>query len=127
MSGPERKRIPPHASIISETLRNFGYSLETALADIIDNSITAGSANINIFIDTVGNERRVGILDDGSGMTTETLHESLRWGSSNPAEERAEHDLGRFGIGLKTASFSQARRLTVVTRIDGMTSAAAWD
>ena len=127
MSAPERKRIPPHASIISETLRNFGYSLETALADIIDNSITAGSANINIFIDTVGNERRVGILDDGSGMTAETLHEALRWGSSNPADERAEHDLGRFGIGLKTASFSQARRLTVVTRINGETSAAAWD
>jgi hypothetical protein len=124
---PERKRIPPHASMMFESLRNVGYSLETALADIIDNSITAGSANINIFIGNVGNERRVGILDDGSGMAMETLHEALRWGSKSPEQLRSERDRGRFGMGLKTAAFSQARRLTVVTRINGKTSAAAWD
>ena len=80
-----------------------------------------------MFINPAGEGRRVGVLDDGSGMSMDTLLDALRWGSRNPADERAPDDLGRFGIGLKTAAFSQCRRLTIATRKDGDTNAAVWD
>jgi hypothetical protein len=118
---------PPKASLLIESMRDIGYSLETALADVIDNSITAGAKTINVHVDTAGNEAWIGILDDGSGMTKAELIDSMRLGSRHPHEPRSRHDLGRFGLGLKTASFSQCRRLTVVARKGRVTSAAIWD
>lgn len=117
----------PHASALIESMRDIGYSLETALADIIDNSITARATRIEILSDTAGDNPAIGILDNGSGMTETQLIEAMRPGSRNPLHDRDEHDLGRFGLGLKSASFSQCRRLTVVTRRDGQTSCAIWD
>lgn len=117
----------PKASILIESMRNIGYSLETALADVIDNSITAGASTIQIFADAENDEYRTGVLDDGTGMSEEELLVAMRPGSRSPLDERTHSDLGRFGLGLKTASFSQCRRLTVVTRRDGLTSAAIWD
>ncbi len=70
---------------------------------------------------------RLAVIDDGSGMTAEELHPAMRLGSKDPADERDAGDLGRFGLGLKTASFSQCRRLTVATRQDGEWHAARWD
>lgn len=116
---------PPRASMLIESMRDIGYSLETALADIIDNSITAGASTIRLFVDT--DAFRIGILDDGEGMTENQLLEAMRPGSRNPLEQRGASDLGRFGLGLKTASFSQCRSLTVVTRCGAETSAAQWD
>lgn len=110
-----------------ESLRDIGYTLSTALADIIDNSITAGACAVNIFADTLTDDPSVAIIDNGSGMGQAELIEALRLGSKNPREERTPSDLGRFGLGLKSASFSQCRRLTVLSRRDGVMAGARWD
>lgn len=120
-------KAAPSAAILIESMRDVGYHLETALADIIDNSITAGAATIELFAEPDESGLRIGILDDGQGMSEKELIAAMRPGSRNPLEERALCDLGRFGLGLKTASFSQCRRLTVVTRSASVTIAAIWD
>jgi hypothetical protein len=119
-------RTVPRASMLIESMRDIGYSLETALADVVDNSISAGATKIELFVDNEDSPR-IGVLDDGSGMNYEELMAAMRPGSRNPLEERDSRDLGRFGLGLKTASFSQCRRLTVVSRKQGRTHAAIWD
>ena len=119
--------IAPKPSSLIESMRDIGYSLSTALADLVDNCIAARAETVHVFASTEGPELKVGILDDGEGMTEEELLEAMRLGSRNPLEERARSDLGRFGLGLKTASFSQCRALTVVTRTSGTTASARWD
>ena len=119
--------IAPKPSSLIESMRDIGYSLSTALADLVDNCIAARAETVQVFASTEGSELKVGILDDGEGMTEEELLEAMRLGSRNPLEERARSDLGRFGLGLKTASFSQCRALTVVTRANGTTASARWD
>lgn len=117
----------PHAASLIQSLRDIGYSAETALADIMDNSITAGARRIEILSNASSAEPAVAVLDDGKGMTFDELVEAMRPGSRNPLDDRASGDLGRFGLGMKSASFSQCKRLTVMTRKDGITSAATWD
>lgn len=117
----------PFASSLIEGHRDFGYSLETALADIIDNSISAGAVNVRIIADTISEDPWIALADDGHGMSEAELIEAMRLGSKNPTARRGERDLGRFGLGLKSASFSQCRCLTVITRRDGNTSCARWD
>lgn len=117
----------PRPSMLIESMRDVGYSLETAVSDIIDNSITAHAKTIRIFADSNTSDIKIGILDDGEGMTKEDLLEAMRLGCRNPLDKRDISDLGRFGLGLKTASISQCRRFTVVTRHDGVTSAVIWD
>lgn len=117
----------PHASSLIQGLRDIGYSFETALADIIDNSITAGARNIEILSDVTGAQPALAVLDDGTGMSEGELIEAMRPGSRNPLTERGKDDLGRFGLGLKSASFSQCKRLTVVTRKYGSIIGATWD
>lgn len=122
------KILPPHAASLSQSMRDLGYSLETAIADLIDNSITAGAGNINIFLDMdETDEPCLAIIDDGSGMTDDELLEAMRPGSRNPRDKRDADDLGRFGLGLKTASFSQCKSLTVVSQKSGELFAAQWD
>jgi len=119
---------PPGPSELFESLRAFGYDLPTALADIIDNSITAGARHVRINFLWQGRDSRITIVDDGSGMTEERLTQAMRAGSNHPGQPRAEHDLGRFGLGMKTASFSQCRVLTVLTRTNGSSHAVRrWD
>lgn len=101
--------------------------MSTAIADIVDNSITAGASRIDLRAVTEPGTASLAILDDGVGMTSRELLDAMRPGSRTPTEKRAAHDLGRFGLGLKTASFSQCRRLTVVTRRGGETATAIWD
>jgi hypothetical protein len=96
-----------------ESLRAFGYDLPTALADLIDNSITAGAKRIWIDFHWDGANSAVTIRDDGRGMNETELIAAMRPGSRNPLELREADDLGRFGLGLKTASFSQCRWMTV--------------
>lgn len=117
----------PYAASLIEGHRDFGYSLETALADIIDNAITAGARTVELIADTVADEPWIALADDGSGMTETELVEAMRLGSKNPTHAREAEDLGRFGLGLKSASFSQCRSLTVLTRQDNRTSCARWD
>lgn len=109
----------PEASSMIETFRAIGYSIETAIADIIDNSITAGAKNIWIDYDWKGSRTSLSVLDDGIGMNNEQLIQAMRPGSKNPLEERNQDDLGRFGLGLKTASFSQSRKFTVISKAKG--------
>ncbi|TQV61690.1 MAG: ATP-binding protein [Halothiobacillaceae bacterium] len=124
---PRHADATPHAASLIEGLRDIGYSLETALSDIIDNSITADAKQIRIITEAFGDEPFIAILDDGVGMSEEELIAAMRPGSRNPLSARDEQDLGRFGLGLKSASFSQCRRLTVVSRKSCKTSTAVWD
>ena len=122
-----RADATPHAASLIEVLRDIGYSLETAISDIIDNSITAGARQIRIITEACIDDPLIAIVDDGEGMAEDELVAAMRPGSRSPLAARDEPDLGRFGLGLKSASFSQCRRLSVVTRKDGKTSAAVWD
>ncbi|MDO8775117.1 MAG: ATP-binding protein [Burkholderiaceae bacterium] len=117
--------IPDPISLI-ESMRAVGYSVEAAIADLIDNSISAQADVIEIKYDAT-EDPFVAILDNGLGMTPDELTNAMRHGSNNPADVRNPNDLGRFGLGLKTASLSQCRKLTVVSRKLGVTSARRWD
>lgn len=119
-------RLDPEPSILIESLRDIGYSFNSALADIVDNSITAGATDVWVLAIPDDNFR-IGIIDNGNGLTREELKQAMRLGSTDPRKKRALNDLGRFGLGLKTASFSQCRRLTVASRNQGTVSAFTWD
>lgn len=114
-----QEETPPEASAMINTFRAFGYNLSTAVADIIDNSISAKAENIWIEYKWDGAESSVTISDDGSGMNLVELKRAMTPGSKDPKADRDEHDLGRFGLGLKTSSFSQCKRLTVATKSKG--------
>ena len=119
---------PPRAAAIVESLRAFGYDLPTALADLVDNSISAGSRNIWLDFHWDGADSAICITDDGHGMNTSELVEAMRLGAGGPLAERRPNDLGRFGLGLKTASLSQCRRLTVRSlRVDSPLVTRCWD
>ncbi len=117
--------VPDPVSLI-ESMRAVGYTTETAVADLVDNSISAGARLIRIEYDA-SRDPFVAILDDGHGMEADELTNAMRHGSSNPTDVRASHDLGRFGLGLKTASLSQCRKMTVVSKKNGSIHARCWD
>lgn len=118
--------LPPFAPVLMESTRAMGYSLEAAIADLLDNSITANATQINIRFSAL-NDTYLAILDNGVGMLPDELTNAMRYGSQNPQDFRNENDLGRFGLGLKTSSLSQCRRLTVVSFKEGVLSARRWD
>jgi DNA mismatch repair enzyme (predicted ATPase) len=118
--------LPPNAPVLMEATRAIGYSLETAVADIIDNSITANADQIDIYFFPVDNPY-IAIVDNGIGMDRNGLINAMRYGSQNPLVDRITSDLGRFGLGLKTASMSQCRKLTVISRKYGKINGAQWD
>ncbi len=113
------RNAPPHAGSMLESLRGLGYAPPTALADLVDNSIAANARDVAVHLEWAGPESWVRIVDDGDGMDDAALEAGMRLGARDPRAERAATDLGRFGLGLKTASFSQARRLTVASRQNG--------
>jgi len=120
--------VNPDPGALIESLRSFGYSLEASVADIVDNSIAAGARSIQIQFSWQGEQSTITITDDGCGMTEDDLVNAMRPGSRNPLEERDPKDLGRFGLGLKTASFSQCRKLTVGSKAAGHDPAIrSWD
>jgi hypothetical protein len=120
--------ISPDAGAMIETLRAYGYHLETSIADIIDNSISADANNVCVDCSWDGENSIIAIKDDGCGMTEEVLKNAMRPGSTNPLQERNPKDLGRFGLGLKTASFSQCRKLTVGSKTENTDIAIrCWD
>lgn len=119
--------LPPNAEQMIQSMRALGYSFSTALADVIDNSISAGADVIEIITPVdADTEPFLGILDNGSGMCESSLLESLRHASKNPNEKRREKDLGRFGLGMKTASLSQCREFIVITKTELGTYSAGW-
>ncbi len=122
----EDRIVLPYAPILVESTRSIGYSFESALADIIDNSIGKGAKEINVRFDS--NEPMfVAVIDDACGMNEEELVVAMRYGSKSSEEVRDAEDLGRFGLGLKMASLSQCRCLTVVTKQNSSIIAAQWD
>ncbi len=124
----ETTTAEPDASSMIETFRAIGYSVETAVADIVDNSITANAKNIWIDYQWKGENTVLSILDDGNGMNDEELIQAMRPGSKNPLDTRDKNDLGRYGLGLKTASFSQTRKFSVFSKtIDSEPCLWSWD
>jgi hypothetical protein len=119
--------IVPSPAALVESLRGLGYSTETALADLIDNSISAQASLIEIDMQWDDAAPVIALLDDGQGMDEAALGEALRFGGQGPTLGRDPSDLGRFGLGLKTASLSQCRRVTVISRRDGNTTGLTID
>ncbi|MEE9569692.1 MAG: ATP-binding protein [Candidatus Binatia bacterium] len=115
----------PHRLI--ESLRDLGYDFSTAVADIIDNSIEAGATLVSIDVEFDGDDSWVRIAGNGRGMHPHQLKEAMRYGTER---DYSEEELGRFGLGLKTASLSQCRRLTVASRTShdrAYINAYCWD
>ena len=118
--------LPPFAPILIQSTRAIGYSLEAAVADITDNSIAAGASTISIIFFPFG-DPYVAILDNGCGMDDAEINTAMQYGSVSPLEERTKQDLGRFGLGLKTASLSQCRKLTVISKVYETVVCRCWD
>ena len=123
----EVKEVIPSASRLVESLRSVGYSFQTAVADLVDNSIEAAATEISIKVTFSGKNSYVMIHDNGKGMTQDCLIEAMRFGTERGY---GSSDLGKFGLGLKTASLSQCRKFTVASRSsseDKNVSLVAWD
>ncbi|MCQ3828462.1 ATP-binding protein [Microbulbifer elongatus] len=119
--------VDPSPASLVESMRDIGYSMESAVADIVDNSIAAQSDLIQLGYSWNSGAPWFAIADNGCGMSAGELADAMRLGCKNPLTERAEGDLGRFGLGLKTASFSQCRLLTVISRKQNDICALEWD
>lgn len=117
----------PNPAALLSSLRDIGYNVETAIEDLIDNSITAKSSRIEIQMIWNSGKPWMGILDDGKGMSSEELVKAMTLAGNNPLDQRDKDDLGRFGLGLKTASFSQCKELTVITFNNENLTAAVLD
>lgn len=110
---PEVLQVIPSARRLVHSLRDVGYDFVTAVADLVDNSIAAGATHVSIELVFAGPGSALIIEDNGAGMTGAVITEAMRFGSQR---DYAQEDLGKFGLGLKTASLSQSRRLTVASR-----------
>src|SRR4051794_17958363 len=115
--------LTPYAPNLVESTRSIGYSFETAMADIIDNSISNFAKRVDVKFSS-SDIPYVAVIDNGIGMGNIELEKAMRYGSSSSLVERGETDLGRFGLGLKMASMSQCRKLTVISKQRGKLSAA---
>lgn len=120
------EEVPPTAPLLMQALRSVGYTTPAALADLVDNSIAAGASHVSIDFSPTP-EPVVAIIDDGLGMDQPSLVAAMRFGSFDPRLDRAPGDLGRFGLGMKTASLSQCRRVRVVSFHEGAFATACWD
>lgn len=109
----------PNPEYLIKSIAEQGYSLETSLADLMDNSISAKADKIEVLIDTESEPFKLFLADNGEGMTEEELSENMQFPSNSPEESRLDSDLGRFGLGMKTASFSQTRKFTVLSKKKG--------
>lgn len=105
--------VIPSARRLMESLRDIGYELPSAVADLVDNSLDAEATSVDITVGFEGADSWIRIADNGTGMAAQRMNEAMRYGSSR---EYDDADLGKFGLGLKTASLSQCERLTVATR-----------
>lgn len=119
----------PNPEFLIKSISEQGYSLETALSDLLDNSISAKADKIEILTEHLSNHTAIFISDNGKGMSEDELSANMQFPSRDMETERELHDLGRFGLGLKTASFSQTRKFTVISRRNGTKeySGLTWD
>lgn len=116
---------PPSADVLMNSMRSIGYSFKTAIADILDNSISAKAKNINIFFPVNEGSLYVAILDDGNGMSNDELYNAMKFGSVR--DSYGLNDLGRFGLGLKSASLSQCKILSVLSKKNSIISGYQWN
>ena len=125
----EYEEAVPRPEYLIKSIAEQGYSLETALADLIDNSVSANAEKVEILTENHENKLIVYLADNGGGMTEQELIRNMQFPSNDMDHIREENDLGRFGLGMKTASFSQTRKFTVITRKKGeeIFSARTWD
>ncbi|MBT5717185.1 MAG: ATP-binding protein [Opitutae bacterium] len=121
------EECPPNADAMVQSMRAFGYDMGTAIADLIDNSIFAQASSVKISYEWNGGDPWVAIMDNGKGMNEKELYEAMRPSSTSAMEKRDEADLGRFGLGLKTASWSQCKYMVVVTKKSRKTTTRFWD
>jgi hypothetical protein len=127
MSRNKYINLSPSPASLMESLRNIGYSMETAVADIIDNSLTAKATKIWIRFAWNFGDPWLAIVDNGCGMSDKELVQAMRFGSIKPSEKRSREDLGRFGLGMKTSSISQCRHLVILSKKDKLVSACDCD
>ena len=118
--------MPPYAPTLIESTRAIGYSLEASVADIIDNSIAAGATAVDIYFFPIDGAY-ISILDNGSGMNEDEIDLAMQYGSKSPIDDRESNDLGRFGLGLKTASLAQCRSLSVISKQGKRVLGRRWD
>jgi DNA topoisomerase VI subunit B len=105
--------ITPDTSLLPK-LGKSGYSLPQAIAELVDNSIDAIDTNQKVGEINVTIEKSfIKVYDNGSGMTKEELINSLRLAKSNK-----QNQLGRFGLGLKTAALSLGSYFDITTKSD---------
>ena len=121
------KQIIPPATALINGIRAIGYSFSTAVADIIDNSISAEAKEINIYSDPLAKEPYFVIVDDGCGMNLQELENAMTFGSDRSGKIDCLQDLGRFGLGLKTASLSQCRNFVVISKKFGRLHAMSYE
>lgn len=118
--------LVPSANRMIGSMRDIGYDLPTSIADLVDNSIEAGATEV--FVDLIFKEDKscIRIFDNGIGMSPNQIDEALRYGSKR---DYSNNDLGKFGLGLKTAALSHCRKLSVASRQKGSTeiSILMWD
>lgn len=119
--------LVPDARLLLTSLRSVGYTPKTAIADIIDNAVSARASEIQIYFQWDDESSYITLKDNGCGMLQNELFLSMRIGSNDPSVVREEEDLGRFGMGMKTAAFSLGKKITVVTKADSEYSDACWD
>lgn len=125
MSELVEKQFPAKALLTG--LRAIGYSFSTAVADIIDNSVSAGASVINVYFDPLATIPYFCVLDNGRGMNFTELNNAMLPGSDRTDKEESELELGRFGLGLKSASLSQCREFIVASKKYGKTNAMSFD
>jgi len=119
LSSEDRIKATPVPDFLIKSISEQGYSLEAAIADLIDNSVTANSSVIQVLVDTETEPFQLFLADNGDGMSAHELVNNMQFPSSNPEGVRSLEDLGRFGLGMKAASFSQTRKFTVISRKKG--------
>jgi hypothetical protein len=129
MSLPVYEDATPSPADLIKSIAEQGYTLQASLADLIDNSISAKADQVELLVDTSKEPFRLFLSDNGEGMSEKVLRSAMQLPSQPPDSARDADDLGRFGLGLKTASFSQTRKFTVLSRRKGSTkySARTWD
>lgn len=114
----------PSPDVLMNSMRSIGYSFKSAVADIIDNSISARATKIEIYT-PINDDLYISFFDNGEGMNRDELLNAMKYGSNR--DSYSESDLGRFGLGLKSASLSQCRKLTVASKKNGIITAFQWD
>lgn len=119
--------VNPNIANFVTSIRDVGYTFEIAVADVIDNSLSANATHIEIYTVPIHDGLILSLYDNGYGMDDNELKEAMRLATRNSKDERNKNDLGRFGLGLKTASFSQCKKLTVASKKDGSISVRRWD